>query len=101
MYYNVSRTNVRECDIFRKEDGILLSYIKSINDSYNREPMEYEGLLENRGIVIKADEALAFALERCGVCERTEGQADGAFAEMLIEWFYSGNWYKNMNERTE
>ncbi len=54
----------------------------------------YIGILSNRGKVIENDdEALSYAFEKCGI-EPTEDwlYVDDEFREMMLEWFYSGDW---------
>ena len=55
----------------------------------------YEGVLgEDRGKIILGDaDALAYAMEMCGVMP-ADGYAGVAadFRRWLLEWFYSGNW---------
>ena len=53
----------------------------------------YKGLNENAGIFIDADDALDFALERCGlaVANQDAPELENALAA-LEEWFYSGDW---------
>ncbi|HHV50934.1 MAG TPA: hypothetical protein GXX54_04425 [Clostridiales bacterium] len=56
----------------------------------------YVGILSNKGKMFESDEdALAYAFEMCGI-EPSEGWAfvDEEFCEMLLEWFYSGDWIK-------
>lgn len=49
----------------------------------------YRGIGPEAGILVEEDQAYEYALERCmsGTPEDKE-----AFKEMLVEWFYSGNW---------
>lgn len=51
----------------------------------------YYGIGPEQGKIIEEDQAFDYALERC--LEGTlEDQKE--FREMLVEWFYSGNWIK-------
>lgn len=49
----------------------------------------YIGIGPEEGNFIPAESAFEYALERC-----THGTLDDKkeFREMLVEWFYSGNW---------
>lgn len=57
--------------------------------------MYYLGICKERGIVVKDEFCLAYAVDR--VLTNTEEQKD------FIEWFYSGNWIKieNRGEKYE
>lgn len=59
----------------------------------NKDPAGYKGLNENAGIFISADDALDFALERCGlaVANQDAPELENALAA-LEEWFFSGGW---------
>lgn len=49
----------------------------------------YLGMLSEQGNVVEDEEAFEYALERClkGTLEEQQ-----EFREMLVEWYYSGNW---------
>lgn len=49
----------------------------------------YVGIFPEQGTVVEDEEAFEYALERClkGTLEEQQ-----EFREMLIEWYYSGNW---------
>ncbi|WP_455438052.1 hypothetical protein [Hungatella hathewayi] len=49
----------------------------------------YRGIGPERGICVKADIAFSYALNRC-----LYGPDKEEFRDMLVEWFYSGNWIK-------
>ena len=53
--------------------------------------MHYLGIGEESGTVVDEDMAFEYALERC-----TKGtlEEQKEFEEMLVEWYYSGNWIK-------
>ena len=51
----------------------------------------YLGIGPEEGTFIPEDKAFAYAAERC-LHGSKEDQKE--FREMLIEWFYSGNWIK-------
>lgn len=55
----------------------------------------YIGWNENQNIVVQDEDALQYAMERCGVIRPLsvgETPDTKEFDEMLVEWFYSGNW---------
>ena len=55
----------------------------------------FVGLGENAGIYVDADNALDFALERCGLkIVNTDAPELPAFLEEFEDWFYSGSWEK-------
>lgn len=49
----------------------------------------YYGIGPEQGKIIEEDQAFDYALERC-LKGTLEDQKE--FREMLVEWFYSGNW---------
>lgn len=51
----------------------------------------YIGIGPEEGIFVPAEDAYAYAIERClsGTVDETK-----EFREMLVEWYYSGNWIK-------
>lgn len=51
----------------------------------------YMGIGSEKGIFVPENIAFEYAFERC-----MEGTAEDKkeFREMLVEWFYSGNWVK-------
>lgn len=51
----------------------------------------YVGILSEEGNVIEEEQAFEYALERC-LKGTLEDQKE--FREMLVEWFYSGNFVK-------
>jgi hypothetical protein len=51
--------------------------------------MYYEGIGPEQGTVVSQEDAYAYALERCLSGTEEDKQE---FKEMLVEWFYSGNW---------
>lgn len=50
---------------------------------------EYIGVGPEKGTVVNAADAFRYALERClgGTLDEQK-----EFREMLVEWWYSGNW---------
>ena len=53
--------------------------------------MPYIGIGPEKGTVVEDAQAFEYALERC-MAGALEEQAE--FKEMLVEWYYSGNWIK-------
>ncbi len=59
----------------------------------SKDPVGYKGLNENAGIFIDADDALDFALERCGLAVANQDAPELENALVALEgWFYSDNW---------
>lgn len=54
--------------------------------------MYYEGIGPEQGTIVNDEDAYAYALERCLSGTEEDKQE---FKEMLVEWFYSGNWINN------
>lgn len=54
----------------------------------------YVGILSNRGRILQGRvRALAYAFEACGIEPAEDWAAvDSGFADMLLEWFFSGDW---------
>lgn len=61
----------------------------------------YRGMGSNAGRVIDGKvDALAYACTVCGVAPIGDWrEVQPAFAEMMLDWFYSGNWV--VEERSE
>lgn len=55
----------------------------------------YVGLGPEKDTVVEEDQAYQYALERC-LHGTPQDRQD--FKEMLVEWFYSGNWLKEKIE---
>lgn len=53
----------------------------------------YRGIGPELGICVKAEDAFSYAFSRC-----LNGPDKEEFREMLVEWFYSGNWIKEEEE---
>ena len=53
--------------------------------------MQYTGIGPEYGKVVDEEQAFDYALERC-LHGTIQDQED--FREILVEWFYSGNWIK-------
>ena len=60
--------------------------------------MYYEGIGPEQGTIVNDEDAYAYALERC-LSGTEEDKQD--FKEMLVEWFYSGNWARREEEDAE
>lgn len=58
----------------------------------------YYGIGPESGTMVEEDEAYEYALERClkGTLEEQE-----EFRDMLVEWYYSGNWTKKEDKENE
>lgn len=52
----------------------------------------YEGTCENQGKLVMAYDALDYALSECGVERNPYKELDAEFKNMIVEWFFSGNW---------
>lgn len=58
-------------------------------------PKYYEGIGPERGEFVREDEALAYAMRRCGITfAAAPGDTAEEFKTALLEWFFSGNWIK-------
>lgn len=57
--------------------------------------MRYIGIGPEAGAVVEQGQAYAYALERClnGTPEEQE-----EFRDILVDWYYSGNWIKEHKE---
>ena len=51
----------------------------------------YKGIGSERGKIIPADDALAYAMIRCGIQVTPGMELDKNFAEAFEEWFFSGD----------
>ena len=60
--------------------------------------MYHEGIGPEQGTIVNDEDAYAYALERC-LSGTEEDKQD--FKEMLVEWFYSGNWARREEEYAE
>ena len=60
------------------------------------EEVGYLGFGTNAGIFVKKEDALAYAMKHVGVApiRQRDQQEFAAFAAMLEEWFFSGNWVR-------
>ena len=55
----------------------------------------YLGIGPEEGTFIPEEDAFAYALERCQTGTEEEVKE---FREMLVDWYYSGNWIKTEGE---
>ena len=53
--------------------------------------MYFYGIGPDEGTVIEEEDAYNYALERC-LCGSESDRKE--FREMLVEWFFSGNWIR-------
>ena len=51
--------------------------------------MCYKGIGPEKGKTVPEEEAYDYALDRC-----LNGEEHEEFREMLVEWYFSGNWIK-------
>lgn len=61
--------------------------------------MEYVGLGPENGKIIAEENALSYAMKCCGIVKGGHGPDWSEFSDMLIDWFYSGNWLKEESGR--
>jgi hypothetical protein len=67
-----------------------------------RNIVAYKGIGPERGNTVSADDALPYAMLRCGIafdCSETTGDCRQEFIKTLVDWFYSGNWLPITIER--
>lgn len=56
-------------------------------------PVAYEGFGEHEGEYILASGALDYAMKQCGIVHTGKSSPEQReFDEMLVEWYFSGNW---------
>lgn len=59
----------------------------------NNRILGYKGTGPEAGRYVPSDKALAYAMERCQIAKASmPGDTWPEFCEMLVDWFYSGNW---------
>lgn len=54
--------------------------------------MIYMGIGPNTGNSVDEDDAQRYAMQQCGITVDDGAPCADEFREMLVEWFYSGNW---------
>lgn len=57
--------------------------------------MYYRGIQQEEGKIVREEDALSYALERCLL---GTGEDQEEFRSALIEWFYSGNWIRREDD---
>jgi hypothetical protein len=55
----------------------------------------YIGICRESGKYVDADEALNYAMKRCGIQFEEPGDTTEEFKQMFLEWFYSGSWLED------
>lgn len=58
--------------------------------------MYYQGIQSEEGKIVREEDALSYALERCLLGSEKDREEFGA---ALVEWFYSDNWIKKKEEK--
>ena len=53
---------------------------------------KYIGICANRGKVVRAEDALDYALDDLGIMAIPGRELDAEFRAALVDWFYSGSW---------
>ena len=53
---------------------------------------KYIGICANRGKVVRAEDALDYALCDLGIMAIPGRELDVEFCVVLVDWFYSGSW---------
>lgn len=54
--------------------------------------MKYIGIGENRGFEVNEQDALCYAMQHCGIQISKPTAETKSFLDMLIKWYFSGNW---------
>lgn len=92
-------------DIVEPDNGELYSLeLKKIRKKgYTPEsPIAYEGFNEHEGEYVSVQDALAYAMKQCGIVHSVGRSPDQQeFDEMLVEWYFSGNWRAIREEDSE
>lgn len=57
--------------------------------------MKYIGICENKGLEVQVRDALCYVMLHCGIQIIHITKLTEEFAEMLVEWYFSGNWLKS------
>lgn len=58
----------------------------------------YKGTGPMRGVTVRDEDALDYALEQCGLVVDARAPAAREFLDMLPDWFFSGNWIHTEGE---
>ena len=57
----------------------------------------YRGIGPNSGKIVAEPDAFQYALKECGVLAYSSNAPEfGEFREMLVEWYFSGNWIEEI-----
>ena len=92
-------------DIMEPDNGDLYSLeLKKIRKHVflPEPPVAYEGFGEHEGEYILASDALDYAMKQCGIVHSgSTSPEQQEFAEMLVEWYFSGNWRAIREEEFE
>lgn len=83
-------------DIMEPDNGDLYSLeLKKIRRHVflSEPPVAYEGFGEHEGEYVLAPDALDYAMKQCGIVHSgSTSPEQREFDEMLVEWYFSGNW---------
>lgn len=59
----------------------------------------WKGIFSNEGKFVAAEDGLKYVFDQVGILAFNHDAPDATeFAEMLIEWFFSGNWIEVYEE---
>lgn len=51
----------------------------------------YKGIGPMAGTIVEDEDAMEYALEQCGVVVDARAPFAGEFLDMMVDWFFSGN----------
>ena len=54
--------------------------------------IKYIGICANKGLKVEGKDALCYAMLQCGIQITTITNLTKEFADMLVDWYFSGNW---------
>ncbi len=54
--------------------------------------MVYLGICKNRGLAVRQDDALCYAMQHCGIQIACITEETKEFLDMLVPWYFSGDW---------
>lgn len=52
----------------------------------------YQGICNNKGLTVKASDALCYAMQHCGIQITRITEETEEFLDMLVHWYFSGDW---------
>ena len=52
----------------------------------------YQGICNNKGLTVKASDALCYAMQHCGIQITCITEETEEFLDMLVHWYFSGDW---------